>query len=165
MRHTPYSQLSSIERTLLDQAEKAMENAYNPYSKFSVGAALLAQDGRIIVGANHENASYGMTICAERAALHHANALRVRMFEKIAVIARGEDFETQAPTSPCGACRQKIYEAAQVSERTMNTGGTSLDVIMSTTRKDKILIATIDELFPLAFGPADLGIDIKKYQS
>ena len=96
---------------LLDAAEEAMEKAYNPYSHFYVGAALLTADGKIITGANYENASYGNTICAERAALLKANAEGYRRFKAIAIIAKGENFDVDKPTAPCGACRQSIFEA------------------------------------------------------
>lgn len=142
---------------LLDEAEKAKDTAYNPYSHFFVGAALLSRGGQIITGSNVENAAYGSTICAERAAILRANAMGIKMFDKIAVIARGENFDTNEVTAPCGSCRQVLYESAQISEK-------NLEIIMATTRKDKIVIATIEELLPLAFGPKDLGIDVRKYQ-
>ena len=134
-----------------------METAYNPYSKFYVGSAVLAQNGRIFLGSNVENAAYGSTICAERSALLKANSEEVRVFSKIAIIGRGETFEAKEVVAPCGSCRQMIYEAAQISKK-------DLDVIMANTKKDKIVIATINELLPLGFGPKELGIDIEKYR-
>ncbi len=157
IKHTNYQNLTNTEKELLDQAEKAMETAYNPYSHFYVGAAILSQDGRIVTGSNVENAAYGSTICAERAAILRANALGIRNFDKIAVIARGENFDSTEATGPCGSCRQMLYESAQVA-------GKNLEVITSTTKKDKIILATIKELLPLAFGPLDLGVDVKKYR-
>ena len=157
MQEIVYEKLDSIQRKMLDEAEKVMETAYNPYSNFYVGAALLSQDGRIITGSNVENAAYGLTICAERAAILRANAMGIRTFDKLVIIARGKDFDTSEVTAPCGSCRQMLYESSQVSER-------DLEIIMFTTKKDKIVIATIKELLPLAFGPKDLGIDVKKYK-
>lgn len=157
MLEQKYEELDLIQQRILDEAAKVMETAYNPYSHFYVGAALLSQDAQIITGSNVENASYGSTICAERAAILRANAMGVRTFYKIAIIARGEGFDTSKITGPCGSCRQMLYESAQVSEM-------DLEVILSTTRKDKIVVTTIDELFPLAFGPADLGINVHKYK-
>jgi cytidine deaminase len=157
MNNLSYRQLKRIERDLLDEAEKVMENAYNPYSHFYVGAALFTNDGQIISGTNVENAAYGSTICAERAAILRANAMKKRVFSRIAIIARGEDFDTKEVTSPCGSCRQMLFESSQI--------GTGLEVIMSTTQKDKIIIATIEELLPLGFGPRDFGIDVKKYRN
>jgi cytidine deaminase len=138
-------------------AEDAMNDFYDPYSEFSVGAALATPDGKIFRGVNVGNAAYGSTICAERSAIVHAYSKGYRIFECLAIIARGKDFDTKDVTGPCGACRQMMYELQQVS-------GTELKVVMSTTRKDKIVIATMDELLPLAFGPLDLGMDISKFR-
>jgi len=157
MQEIKYENLDIIQQKLLDEAEEVMSTAYNPYSNFYVGAALLSQDGQIITGSNVENAAYGSTICAERAAILRANAMGIRTFDRIAIIGRGEDFDTTEVSSPCGSCRQMLYELAQISER-------DLEIIMATSKKDKVVIATIEELLPLAFGPKDLGIDVKKYQ-
>ncbi len=157
MRESKYELLTKAQRKLIDAAEGAMHTAYNPYSKFYVGAALLTQGGEIISGSNVENAAYGSTICAERAALLRANAQGQRLFTAIAVIARGNNFDTTAVTGPCGSCRQMIYEAAQVS-------GKNIEVILSTTKKDKIVITNINDLLPLAFGPKELGVDIEQYK-
>ncbi|MEK6899922.1 MAG: cytidine deaminase [Nanoarchaeota archaeon] len=157
MQRTKYELLGEVQRRLLDEAVKAADTAYNPYSHFYVGAALLSQEGRIITGSNVENAAYGSTICAERAAILRANAMGIRVFDKIAIIGRGENFDTTEVTAPCGSCRQMLYESAQISER-------NLEIVMATTKKEKVVIATIEELLPLAFGPRDLGINVKKYQ-
>jgi cytidine deaminase len=157
MKRTAYCSLDSVSKRLVDEAEKAMETAYNPYSGFYVGAALLSKNGEVITGSNVENAALGSTICAERAALLRANVQGIRIFDKLAIIARGDTFDTTEVTGPCGSCRQMLYESSQISER-------DFEVIMSTTRKDKIIIATIGELLPLGFGPKDLGKDISKYQ-
>jgi cytidine deaminase len=148
--------LNNAQRKLLGEAERAMERAYNPYSKFYVGAALLAKDGAMLPGANYENASYGISICAERSAIVGANERGVRQFKAIAVITRGRDFDVAEPSAPCGACRQMLYEVSQLSN-------TDLEVIMSNTKKDKIVIAKISKLLPMAFGPLDLGMSLKKY--
>jgi len=150
-------ELSAPQRMLLDAAAQVMETAYNPYSNFYVGAALLAQDGQVIAASNVENSAYGSTICAERMTLGKANSEGKRMYDSVAIIARGRDFDTNTVTGPCGACRQMLYEASQVS-------GKDLEIILSTTKKDKIVITSIRELLPLAFGPLDLGIDVTKYQ-
>ncbi|MEI6206748.1 MAG: cytidine deaminase [Desulfuromonadales bacterium] len=91
---------------LLTNAHKAKENAYCRYSNFQVGAAVLAKDGNIITGCNVENASYGLTMCAERTALFKATSEGYKPgdFEAIAIAASADDF------SPCGACRQVINE-------------------------------------------------------
>jgi len=157
MKNVKYKDLSKLEKKLLEEAEKVMENAYNPYSNFFVGAAILTKDDKIITGTNVENAAYGSTICAERSAILRANSMGYKMYKAVAIIARGQDFDTTEVTAPCGSCRQMLYESAQISEE-------NLTIIMSTTKKDKILVSSIEELLPLAFGPKDIGIDIEKYQ-
>lgn len=91
---------------LLQDAHKAKENAYSRYSKFQVGAAILAKDGKVITGCNVENASYGLTMCAERSAVFKAVSFGYKPgdLEAIAIAASADDF------SPCGACRQVINE-------------------------------------------------------
>lgn len=91
---------------LLSKAHKAKKNAHCPHSGFQVGAALLAKDGKVITGCNVENASYGLTICAERTAIFKAvsDGYKPGNFKAIAIAASGCDF------SPCGACRQVINE-------------------------------------------------------
>ena len=90
---------------LVEAAWQARERAYAPYSEFTVGASLLAADGRIFRGCNVENLSYGLTICAERVAIGTAIAAGARDFVAMAVVA-----ETAVPVSPCGACRQVMVE-------------------------------------------------------
>jgi cytidine deaminase len=96
--------LSGSDR-LVAAARDARERAWAPYSNFKVGAALEAADGAIITGGNIENASYGLTICAERVAMFKAVSEGHRRFVRIAVVA-----DTVEPTSPCGACRQVLWE-------------------------------------------------------
>lgn len=152
-----YEQLSDAQKKALESAFGVLNNAYNPYSHFAVGATLVTDAGEFISGVNVENAAFGSTICAERSALMHAYSKDRRKFSSLALIARGEKFDTEVPTAPCGACRQMLFEAAQVS-------GVDLELILSTTRKNKIIITTIQALLPMAFGPLDLGVDLKKWQ-
>ncbi|HKX29988.1 MAG TPA: cytidine deaminase [Blastocatellia bacterium] len=93
------------DQELVELARQAREQAYAPYSRFKVGAALESQDGRIFTGCNVENSSYPLSICAERVALGKAVSEGVRRFSRLAVIA-----DTHAPIPPCGACRQVIME-------------------------------------------------------
>jgi cytidine deaminase len=92
-------------RDLIDAARTARLNAHAGFSHFKVGAALETADGTIITGCNIENATYGLTICAERVAMFKAISEGHRQFRRIAVVA-----DTQAPTPPCGACRQILWE-------------------------------------------------------
>jgi cytidine deaminase len=126
-------------RRLVAAARRARANAYAPYSHFAVGAALLTADGTIVTGANVENSSYGLTICAERSALVSAVAAGHRRFRALALVAgRG------TPASPCGACRQVLHEfAPDLPIRLVSTDGRTRDT-------------TIRELLPLGFGHADL---------
>ena len=90
---------------LINRAIVARETSYSPYSHFGVGAALLCEDGRIYEGCNIENASYGLTNCAERTAIFKAVSEGQTKFKALAVVA-----DTEGPCAPCGACRQVISE-------------------------------------------------------
>ena len=92
-------------KDLIEKATKARENAHAPFSDFKVGAALLTESGDIISGCNIENASYGLTMCAERVAIFKAISEGAHDFAKICVVA-----DTENLTPPCGACRQIIWE-------------------------------------------------------
>ncbi len=92
---------------LIKKAKRARERAYAPYSKFKVGAALLAKSGKIYTGANVENATFGLTVCAERVAIFRAITNGEKYFVKIAVVVDKDE-----PVTPCGACRQVLSEFA-----------------------------------------------------
>ena len=92
---------------LIAAARKAREYAQAPYSTFTVGAALETADGQVVTGCNIENATYGLTMCAERVAVFKAISEGHRQFRRIAIVA-----DTRAPTPPCGACRQILWEFA-----------------------------------------------------
>ena len=95
----------AVSKTLVDAARQARIHAIAPYSNFLVGAALLTKNGLVITGCNIENASYGLTMCAERVALFKALSDGHRDFAMIAVVA-----DTDKPTPPCGPCRQLLWE-------------------------------------------------------
>jgi cytidine deaminase len=98
---------SDVRKRLLAAARQAMKNAYAPYSKFKVGAALLTTTGKLFLGCNIENASYGMTNCAERTAIFSAVA---QLGPKTKIQAIAVVNNQNAPCSPCGACRQVIFQ-------------------------------------------------------
>lgn len=154
MRSVNFQELSQIQKQLLLAAEEAMKTSYSPYSDFPVGAALLTRKGEIIAASNVENASYGCGTCAETSAVVRANAIGERMFEAVAVIG-GKKGEV---IFPCGKCRQVLYETSQV-------GGKDLEVILSDAKKNKIILTTVNELLPSAFGPKELGVNVEKYRN
>ncbi len=94
---------------LVSKAKEALKNSYSPYSRFKVGAALLAKSGKVYVGTNIENASFGATVCAERVALFSAVANGEKEFEKIAIVAQ-KNGKIQGECFPCGICRQTLVE-------------------------------------------------------
>ncbi|KQM46658.1 cytidine deaminase [Sphingomonas sp. Leaf208] len=141
---------------LVAAARDASKNAHAPYSRFAVGAAVLLDDGTVITGANFENASYGLSLCAETVAIATASAAgRLRDIVAIGVIGGAMDADGRAtgtsPVSPCGRCRQVINEAAQM-------GGRDLPVHCGAAEGDAIRTYVVSELLPDAFGPADLGV-------
>jgi cytidine deaminase len=96
-----------IDSDLIAAARNAQSNAYAPFSNFKVGAALLTDDDKVFTGANVENSSYGLTNCAERSAVFTAVSAGQRKFKRLAVFS-----SCSPPASPCGACRQVLYEFA-----------------------------------------------------
>jgi len=128
-----------ISENLIEEAKKARQMAYAPYSHFKVGAALLTKSGAIYTGCNVENASYGLTICAERTALFKAVSAGEREFTALAVVTDLED-----PASPCGACRQTLSEFAY-----------RMPVILANTN-GKVVETSLAELLPRAFSESSL---------
>ncbi|MEG3164231.1 cytidine deaminase [Sphingomonas sp. PB2P19] len=142
--------------TLIAAARDAARHAHAPYSRFAVGAAVLLNDGSIVTGANVENASYGLSLCAETVAIATASAAgRLRDVVAIGVIggAMGADGTATGltPVSPCGRCRQVLNEAAQMA-------GIDLPVHCGAAQGDAVRTYRLSDLLPDAFGPADLGI-------
>jgi cytidine deaminase len=95
----------SIDQSLIDEAKIARENASAPFSRFKVGAALRTKGGKVFRGCNVENATYGLTVCAERVALLSAIAAGERQFDAVAVVTQSDE-----PSTPCGPCRQLMWE-------------------------------------------------------
>ena len=121
-------------KKLIQEAKKARGNAYVPYSKFKVGAALLSKKDKVYTGANVENSSYGLSMCAERVALFGAVSSGEKEFSKLAIVA-----DTKEPVTPCGACRQILLEFCDDLE------------IISATIKGKVKRYTLKELYPFPF--------------
>ena len=125
--------------TLIFAARQARENAHAPYSNFRVGAALRATSGRIFGGCNVENATYGLTVCAERIAIFKAISEGERGFDAISVVT-----DTDILTPPCGACRQLIWEFCG-----------DVPVILANL-KGKVEVLQMCELFPKPFDSSNL---------
>jgi cytidine deaminase len=124
---------------LTQSAKAASKLAYCPYSRFPVGAAVLTDDGTVVSGCNVENASFGLTICAERNAIFRAVGEGRRKVLAVVVYT-----PTPGPTAPCGACRQVIHEFGPGAE------------VVGVCDGPDMLRARLDELLPHAFGPESL---------
>lgn len=145
----PVAELLAEDAVLVREARKATTLSYAPYSKYRVGAAVLLAGGEIVRGANQENSSYPCGICAERSVL--ATAQNLHPDVPVVAIALAATTQSAAPTSftdtpvtPCGMCRQVIAEAEQ-------RYGASIRIIM-TSNTDAVIVSTVKELLPLAFG-------------
>lgn len=137
---------------LVGAARSAMANAYAPYSRFAVGAAVRLTDGEIVTACNFENASYGLSLCAETVALASVNSLgRLGDVEAIAVVGGPLDRGAGAVVTPCGRCRQIINEAEQVA-------GRSIAIYCAAPQGDAVIEHSIATLLPHAFGPKDMGL-------
>lgn len=126
---------------LSQQAKAAFNKAYAPYSNFHVGAAALTQDNNIVSGCNVENASYGLTVCAERNCIAQAVIQGEQSFKTLVIYTEEEKL-----TPPCGACRQVIVEFFEPQA-----------IIMAVNHLDNSKAWTVEELLPNAFTPKDLN--------
>ncbi|HEV7365774.1 MAG TPA: cytidine deaminase [Gemmatimonadales bacterium] len=124
--------------SLISAARSAQARAYAPYSKFRVGAALEAADGTVFTGCNIENASYGLTICAERAAVCAAVSAGAKRFRRAVVVS-----DVDPPAAPCGACRQVLAEFG-------------LDLSIDGVGSKRTVNWRLADLLPVAFGPEQL---------
>lgn len=150
-KYVIYNELTGEQKTLLDAAEQVLPNAYQPYSKFNVGAAIRTNTGEIILGVNVENAAYPSSMCGERSAIFSAVSQGYKNYNSIAVIVSGDKTSTS-----CGGCRQVINEFAQLYHK-------NIELIFSNRQKNQILVTSIHQLLLNPFGPNDLGIDLSDY--
>jgi cytidine deaminase len=143
---------------LVAAARAAALHAHAPYSRFGVGAAVLLADGGVVTGANFENASYGLSLCAETVALGTASSAG-RLVDVVAIAVIGGAMDSAgvprgaSVVGPCGRCRQVINEAAQM-------GGRDVTIWCAAAEGDAAARYFLSELLPHAFGPADLGIGV-----
>jgi len=140
---------------LIRAAKAAAAHAHAPYSHFGVGAALLLDDGSVVTGCNFENASYGLTLCAETVALATLNAQgKLKAVREIAIIGgalKDGAISGSAPVRPCGRCRQVLNEAAQLARTDLIVHCASADLTVVEKHR-------LSDLLPLPFGPADMGL-------
>ena len=139
--------MNETETKLVAAARKAAEEAYAPYSEYQVGSALLFDDGAIITGSNVENASYGLSLCAETVAVSRAFGEGRRGGLEMVAVVGPMDKGDGAPITPCGRCRQVLNEIAQL-------GGT--DPVVLCVGNEEVRRVLLSELLPHAFGPAHL---------
>ena len=130
-------------KELMNKAIKAREFAYAPYSHFKVGAALVAKNGNVYLGANIENSAYSPSVCAERVAFFKAVSDGIREFDAIAIVG-GKEGEISSLCAPCGVCRQVMSEFC----------GKDFKIVLGTP--EKFEIHTLDEILPLAFSKDDV---------
>lgn len=131
---------------LIDEAIKARNNSYCPYSEYSVGAALLCSDGKIVTGSNIENASYGGTVCAERTAIFKAVSEGLYDFKAIAISGGRKGNKSDDYAFPCGICRQVMREFTNPKEF----------VVIVAKDLDDYKEFYLEELLPNSFGPDNL---------
>lgn len=142
---TLYEALPVEEQALLKEAAAVAENAYNPYSHFRVGAAVLTTSGKVYAGTNMENASYGLTICAEPAAIMAAFSAGDKNILTIAITGGDDHFpDSREPITPCGRCRQIIFETAQQANQ-------SIRVICANKSNTHVVCCNIEDLLPFPF--------------
>lgn len=143
------SGLTEENQQLVSAAQNAVKNAYAPYSKFSVGAAVLLDDGKIIEGNNQENIAYPSGLCAERVALFYAGAnYPDRKVQKIAIASDGDLIGPESFLTPCGSCRQVM---AEVSQRQKS----SFEILLLNNDESVLVFDSINDLLPFVFGQVD----------
>jgi cytidine deaminase len=146
--------VSPAEAVLLRKAQAVAANAYAPYSQFAVGAAVETTDGQVFLGANMENASNGLTACAELGALQAATSAGVlQLVRRIAIVGgpiKSDALRVSKPTAPCGRCRQLIHEAAVLGRR-------DVEVLFADSDLKTVRRRAISELLPDSFDAGNLS--------
>lgn len=128
-------------REYINKANSILHKAYAPYSKYQVAAILIDSDGNIYEGVNVENASYGLTICAERNAISTAITAGMKKIDMIIITGN-----TEEPISPCGMCRQVIREFAYDKTK----------IILASSKTEKYIEWSVEDMIPYSFGPEHL---------
>ncbi len=137
--------LSPDDTKLIKEAMKAVEGSYAPYSDFHVGAALLFENGKIILGSNQENAAYPSGLCAERVALFYAKSeFPNEKIVSIAITGKADHFVSGEPITPCGSCRQVLAE-------TENRQASKIRIIMQGERGVTKIVNGVESLLPMVF--------------
>ncbi len=143
-------ELDAESKYLVHKAKDATNLAYAPYSKFHVGAALLLEDGTVVLGANQENASYPLCMCAERVALYAASSQYPgKIIKKIAVVAHKKNHKELTGAAPCGACRQVMLEYEQKQK-------SAIEIVLLADENKWAVSATADGLLPMSFDSSKL---------
>ena len=142
--------LDSESKYLVHKAKEATQHAYAPYSKLLVGSALILEDGTLVTGSNQENASFPLCICAERIALYNAATCHFeKKIKKLAVVAHKKSHKDLIPATPCGACRQVLFEFEERQQQ-------PIQLIMYGPGKEWTLSPSAHALLPLGFNKESL---------
>ncbi|GAB4030012.1 MAG: cytidine deaminase [Elusimicrobiota bacterium] len=134
-----------IREKLIEQAKKAQKHSYSPYSRYPVGAAVLGESGRIYTGCNVENASFGLSMCAERTAIFKAISAGEKKIRDVCVVAKS--------ATPCGACRQVILEFAAKDANVI-----CVDWQPLAKKKEKVTVIRVSKLLLKPFDPSQAGL-------
>lgn len=144
IEYSDFNLIPDDEKTLIAKAEEATKNAYAPYSRFKVGAAVLLDDGSIILGANQENAAFPSGLCAERVALFNImNSHPTSKVKKIAITAQKGSTDHFLAAAPCGGCRQVMFEQEQIQEDKIE--------VLFKDKQNWIKIHGINTILPFSF--------------
>lgn len=146
-----FEDLDQESRYLIHKAKDASENAYAPYSRFHVGAALILTDGNLVTGSNQENASYPLCMCGERVALYAAVSMYPKMVvSKLAVVASRKGHKELVAATPCGACRQVLFEFEERQKK-------PFEIVLFGPGKKYYVFHSAAALLPMAFDKGSLS--------